>query len=169
MMQSTRCSGCDYKRDVYFSDRVYDVGNLKFGLPVLANLGWCFTCRQCVAVEYIPDLTQLIEELADLRRNTECWQEENDSPNNRLVWAESRLQWRLRRKSPARCLECGSTDIRELSNYHKSLDGNTLGEHPNCLGGGKLLLDGTAFVNYLGLTVYVAEGLQKNVDATELG
>lgn len=162
MMQSIRCTGCEYNRDVYFSNRVYDVGHLDFGLPVLANLGWCIACRDCVAVEFVPDLTQLVKELADQRRNAAGRQADDKSPNNHLVWAESRLHWRRGRNSPARCLKCGSTDIRELMNRYQTRNGDILDEHPDCPGGGKLSLNGVGFVNYAGGTVYDAEGVQQN-------
>ncbi len=163
MMQSIRCSGCEFKRDVYFLNRVYDVGRLDGGLPVLANLGWCFACHDCVAVEFVPDLTQLVEDLALERRQAVARQPDDESPNNHLVWAESRLHWRERRNSPARCLTCGSTDIHELMNRYQSRKGDILGEHPTCFDAGKLLLDGIGFVNYLSVTVYNAEGSGRSI------
>lgn len=161
MLQFICCSGCEYKREVYFSDRVYEVCNLTLGLPVLANLGWCFACRDCVAVEFVPDLAQLVDELAAERRKASGHAADNELPNNHLVWAEARVHWRRGRNSPARCLKCASTNIRELMNCYESRKGDILGEHPNCCGGGKLLVDRIGFVNYIGWTIYDAEGFPK--------
>ncbi len=158
-MQSIHCSACEYKRDVYFSNRVYNFGNLEFGLPIRTNLGWCFACRNCVAVEFIPEVAQLVEELADEQQIACSREADFGLPNNHLLWAESRLHWRHERISAARCLECGSVNIRDFGGGIASSACDIVSEHPNCINSGNLLLAGGGFVNRVGWTVYDTEGV----------
>lgn len=161
MLQSIRCDSCDYHRNVFFSHRVYKLPNLEYGLPVRANLGWCNECRNAVAVESIPELDQLTEELNHERRNARNHEVETGLPNNHLIWAESRLEWRQNRRSPSRCLECGTTNIIDFGDCLATKDGDTIAKHPNCKDFGNLVFNGGGFVNYLHFIVYNSEGIHQ--------
>jgi len=85
-------------------------------LSVEQTGAWCYHCSMVVAAEHVPSLAALDARIADL-----------DDPNHILlvgfgraaldrerVALPIRRSWRSGRQSPARCLECGSTDIFAL-------------------------------------------------------
>lgn len=99
---------------------------------------WCRSCNILRNSEMLPSVAQISEMLADLKakglseEDCEFAKLIDETPDqflaNRLQKLEAQLRWRTARNSPARCLECGSTD----------LDSVTLDEdgfpHPNCGG-----------------------------------
>ena len=85
-------------------------------LSVEQTGAWCYDCSMVVAAEHVPSLAALDARIANL-----------DDPNHILLVGIGRAaldrerialpirrSWRSRRESPARCLECGSTDIFAL-------------------------------------------------------
>lgn len=167
MLQSVRCDTCDYHRDVYFSHRVYERPNLEYGLPVRAKLGWCNECCNAVAVEFIPEIDQLTEELDHERRKASICEVDTGLPNNHQIWAESRLEWRKNRNSPSRCLECGTTDIIDFGDGLATKGGDKIAKHPNCNDRGNLVNYGGGFVNYSRVAIYNSEGIHQPDASTD--
>lgn len=92
-------------------------GNL---LHVRQTECWCPNCNQIDIAERIQSIVELEKEL-ELLRNPDDDDEEafmlallSDPIEERIADLELRLIWRRERKSPAKCLRCGSTEIVPL-------------------------------------------------------
>ena len=158
-MQIIECDGCGYRGQVHLSNAVYATLDLKYGLPVYAQIGWCFNCHQTVAVEEILDVGCLRRELAEAIESRGVVPSQTDDPQFEVAWANARVRWRLGRMSPARCLLCGSINIRNLGGNLGRRFATEAAEHPGCSSGGTLRLAGCGYANYEGWNVYTPEGL----------
>jgi hypothetical protein len=85
-------------------------------LHILQQSAWCPVCKRFVVAEEVPSIASLEEEIARYR---------SADPDTLLTWAFVSdgapvaervaellryIEWRKRRQSPPRCLECGSVD-----------------------------------------------------------
>jgi hypothetical protein len=104
-------------------------------LYVIKGRAWCHSCKQVVAVEYVPSVEHSELEL----RAIATFSRQETSPSGLQAVEKVRAHWELRRshafrrKSPGRCLECGSVDISP-----KQPSENAPLFHPGC--GGELRL-----------------------------
>jgi hypothetical protein len=89
-------------------------------LDMLTTPVWCRRCQELHDGEYIEPLSEIDQQLADLRnQNSHLYQWTQDSeagPNGKfrmelIAEALRRREWRERRLSPPKCLFCGATDI----------------------------------------------------------
>jgi hypothetical protein len=141
-----KCDKCSYEAD--FSDplRSYEMADGST-VTIERTFVWCSACREVRWGEQLTDLAQLERDLAATSAREPAVMEElsfsvsrhqtlEDLLASRKKELESRIAWRRIRKSPARCLECGSTDITPLV-LTETDDGDekwTLREHPGCGG-----------------------------------
>lgn len=115
-----RCSGCDFETSlVPEAEYAYVLeGGRHVDIP--SEIMWCESCQTVRPCEKLPALSTLQNQL-----------QSTDSPFNksRLKALCDVLQ---QRRTPAKCLHCGSTNIKSLFvNRQRIL-------HPNCLAGGRL-------------------------------
>lgn len=114
-MDILTCMTCGWTKSVAMAQRLYQLvdGHL---LWVHADVGWCDDCATAVEMESLPDPGHLD---ADVAR----WQARPAEPPDGnlpadllggLVAARARREWRMRRRSAPRCLECGATTVRRL-------------------------------------------------------
>ena len=92
-------------------------------LHVRQKVCWCPVCEQLDMAEQIPSLVELEAELAKLLDPDEeqlrliAFTQE---PLEELISeARARIEWRRHRKSPARCLRCGSTDLTHIPDQNE--------------------------------------------------
>jgi hypothetical protein len=111
-------------------------------LPCLARLGWCAECRSLVAMEYIRPLEDMVSYLARLEtdgvNDQECQEgarlfkeDVSDHVARRIDHVRKAIEWRQRRESPSRCLECASTNVTAIGS---DLEDASEFEHPGCGG-----------------------------------
>ena len=170
MLQHVSCDACEFKAKVYFSHRAYMVPELEYGLPIRANLGWCFDCDNAIPIEHIPEMQQLESELQFEIENPRVIESDLQmglTENNHLIWAKSRLNWRRTRKSPQRCLICGGSDIIDLGERLAVKRDDIIGLHPSCLKNGNLLHQGGGLVNYLAIEPYSPDGQRLETESDD--
>jgi hypothetical protein len=86
-------------------------------LPILQNPAWCPDCRAFIVAEDVPPVESLTEEIRKLEagdpESLQIWAfVSNGEPiEARVTELHRRIQWRQGRKSPPRCLYCGSTAV----------------------------------------------------------
>ena len=117
------CKRCGYEQAKYRGDGAFYAYLLDEGstLSVPYVPAWCHHCRAVVHAEELP-------EVIALERQVREWQASSLDDSIRtwhLEWLASEIAWRSKRRSPAKCLVCGSTDI-----VRGSLGGGVL--HPGC-------------------------------------
>lgn len=108
---------------------------------------WCGACRAVGWGEQLADAAELQRELTAIEAREPSIVEEfsvlvdrhtslEQVLSNHVRELGARIAWRRIRTSPARCLECGSTDILPLqrSETNSGNDKWTLAEHPDCAG-----------------------------------
>jgi hypothetical protein len=128
------CDKCTYER--HMPDTNYDYCLPDGGrLYVIRGRAWCFSCKQVVQAEYLLSLAEIESEL----RVINSWPREPTRPSAIEATAHIRKQmelrkaFALRRRSPPRCLECGSSNI---TTQESGGEGNRGLVHPEC--GGRL-------------------------------
>lgn len=154
------CDQCDTS---WGTNRVW--GIFRYQLPegqqawVERKLAWCHSCSAFCPVEVIPPKNKLLADLKEAKEGLDAAQAElvKDNWIRRTLKRPSRLRREMIelgmkkyreaqasldclaiRKSPPRCLECGSTHITDII-WKKEFPANINGEeffHPSC--GGKL-------------------------------
>lgn len=86
-------------------------------LQILQEAAWCPNCDRFVIAEKIPSIESLISELEKTRsgdpETIQLWQfVSNGQPESlRIAELEKRVEWRIARVNPPRCLECGGYGI----------------------------------------------------------
>ena len=106
-------------------------------INVNTHIAWCGTCREFTDGELIRSPDEIRKQIADLRNpesTTYKFAEWNDqqmkaatgkSDSNyratRIAEMESRLEWRLERNSPPKCIVCGTTDIVFPLSMHETV------------------------------------------------
>lgn len=121
-------------------------------LDVSCDAAWCSWCQQIVPAEYIPTVEDLIERVSNLKRQLRNRRRELaeakrlldstlmldarvlrganldvERTQRQVSDAKAELAWRQSRRSPPRCLRCGSITIQKLDSL-----GST--RHPAGLG-----------------------------------
>lgn len=90
--------------------------------PVIDQAAWCWWCGTVVEAEDVPPLADVETKLRDLERGEQRWRQDvarrrpgqAPSPNpiaSQIEFWSLVRRWRLVRRSPSKCLRCGSTDI----------------------------------------------------------
>jgi hypothetical protein len=103
--------------------------------------GWCNRCRHLRPVEKIPDLALLIlmrevkarTGLTDQEKElaAHSGQTQEEELQRDLARFDEQIRWRKERRSPPKCLVCGSQDVEALEAYVKAGGDRT---HPGCGG-----------------------------------
>jgi hypothetical protein len=79
---------------------------------------WCTRCRRVIAAEQLRPLPELERKLAELQQGDkpllDLLSALFGSVEEEIVNIRNKLEWRQRRTSSARCLNCGSEDIVPL-------------------------------------------------------
>jgi hypothetical protein len=110
--------------------------------PCIDQPAWCFDCNAVRAAERLPEMDRLAALVHDLEEfglddkakedAQRARQDEGSLLREKLQLWHAALRWRTARRSPPRCLECGSVSIKPLvPNPEDSLDSF---EHPGCNG-----------------------------------
>lgn len=85
---------------------------------------WCPRCDCFVFAEDVPSLTDLEAELARLMNPDEELHQVltflEVTIENQIAETQARIEWRRNRKTPPKCLHCGSTNITILPNVRES-------------------------------------------------
>ncbi len=127
---------------------------------------WCFSCKCASAGEAIPEVGHFEE---TLRRFEEAGIDDDDKDGARFTrrdpaashaeklqrWRAG-LRWRTARRSPPRCLKCGSVSITSLSFEDDSF------EHPECGGRFRVVHSCHAYQGWF--QVLTSEGLPWSED-----
>jgi hypothetical protein len=85
-------------------------------LHILQQPAWCANCNRFVIAEELPSIEALEEEITSYRSNDRdklrMWAFVSmDAPvENRIAELSQYVTWRRGRRSPPRCLQCGSID-----------------------------------------------------------
>jgi hypothetical protein len=142
------CDRCTYQANAYDQGGVYrcTLNDTLTSAPIVRHkFAVCKNCARIVNAEVIPELEALqheIERFASI--------DHADGIARLLPY----IEWRSNRKSPPRCLECGSTTLTQLG---LSQDGKfEVTEHPTC--GGTLSIKWVGMALIRGISVYTAEG-----------
>jgi hypothetical protein len=110
-------------------------------LDLISTPVWCRQCGTFTNGEYLPTLAEIDEIIAKLRaeilENLSRGFGQGDSyPEQNLVKWERRRHWRVGRKSPPRCIMCGSVDIVDMP----------IGQAvPNPAGAGQVMVESVGF------------------------
>jgi hypothetical protein len=87
-------------------------------LDVHQDACWCSRCNTFRVGERIPTIEEVRAELQKLanpsKEEIEIWQLIGKSIEAVVADTEARLAWRGQRTSPAKCLHCGSTELKPL-------------------------------------------------------
>ncbi len=138
------CNRCSHQSRISDILRSYGISD-QVKVTIEQQYAFCKHCSGAVNAEYVPTLAELNAVLAEfIEANETEW----------IKGLEERIAWRQTRQSPARCLECGSTDII-CAVVDEETNIATL-EHPGC--GGTLLIRTRGFeLNRLWI-LYTSEG-----------
>ena len=121
--------------------------------------GWCYDCEELCEIESLPPLERFERILQEhiegawdtyIHRDSELHglSFEVQRANAIRDW-ELACQWRVNRKSPARCMECESVNVEAVENPGEFL-------HPDC--GGILQSQGSAHLIVFGIRRLTPEG-----------
>ena len=86
-------------------------------LPVLQQAAWCPNCQAFALAEDVPSIESLEAEIRGLEASDpnllQKWAfVSNGAPiENRMAELRKRVEWRWARRSPPRCLPCGSVGV----------------------------------------------------------
>jgi hypothetical protein len=128
-------------------------------------------CKRVVWAEVIPPLAELQERLDRAERREQSMIDclaplvTGDTSLDELVALQIKdlrqlVDWRARRQSPPRCLECGSTNFMAMAagRTHSGRSKWTLSPHPGC-DGALTVLPEPVLVLDRGWIIYSPEGL----------
>jgi len=111
------CNNCQFHQD--FITRLHREYELSggTGITVSSQVAFCFECRRVVDAEFLPTEDALRKRIDRIKTGSEDEDIRyiNTSREDWISYHESVLRWRIGRASPPRCLECGSVDIRPLT------------------------------------------------------
>jgi hypothetical protein len=97
-------------------------------LTIRRQIGWCIEC-DCVAfIESVPTIEQLTVELETVSSKNSKNSNDILEP---IVDIKKRIEWRKTRKSPPRCLDCGSVDtsVLDFTEIDEKFSQTTLFKH----------------------------------------
>jgi hypothetical protein len=162
-----RCDRCGVVQSVStLTLRDYVLENSE-RIPCGAKLGWCDTCKSLVAMERIYPLQVMVKVLTDLEdsdpndeMNIEAARLYHVTPEEHLAeridTVRKDVAWRRNRKSPPRCLECGSIEVAPVEDEPERV---AEFEHPGC--GGLFRHQTTYHFIEAAVQLYSAEGERK--------
>ncbi len=130
-----KCDRCHYRGLLDDVLRSYELAE-HVTLNVKRGAAWCPRCQAVIWAEVIPSLPDIERRIAECERRDPSVIETALPSVNRLEELRRRADWLKTRTTPARCLECGTTDVTAMTTGH-SRSGNekwTLSPHPNCGG-----------------------------------
>jgi hypothetical protein len=120
-----RCGACGYEQPEYRGHGAFYAYLLSDGstLSVPYVPAWCHRCQAVMHGEELPEIAWLEQQLREwqasgLEKQTQAWH---------VAWLERKIAWRSERRSPAKCLACGSSEI-----VRGSFQGGA--PHPSCGG-----------------------------------
>jgi hypothetical protein len=133
---------------------------LNYRLPDQSLLGieqeaaWCEECRSFGSAEFIPSIEDLNARVQELQTPTQKHlfiYQTQEAIIGAIDQLRTRMRWRAARKSPARCLACGSTAITPVR----------FGEDRTCVVHGKRLTEsGQGFADTADwIAEYTSEGI----------
>ena len=171
------CGLCSHERVFVDLDRVYERAKL---VRVLEWSCWCWDCNDLSEAEYIPSPAEVIEEGKAWSRRDDDYQYvltcgpfpvreddgtdkgrgilcSNEEQERAMEYLEEWLVWAMARRSPGRCLFCGST--------HVSLAKERWGDafvHPGCGGifRSRAILSAGVLRERGAMFVYSSEGIK---------
>jgi hypothetical protein len=149
------CDRCSFEERLYSFFPYYCLYELPDGghVPIPIRTEWCYQCKNLCVAENLPDIASTSKEVQEAKGALLCCLERL-SPNSAeriagyKLWAPHRLEPAERmhfivsnRKSPPRCLSCGSFDHKELllSGYPEGKRTTLQIQHPGC--GGNFITD----------------------------
>lgn len=141
---------------------------LNYRLPDKSMLGieqeavWCEGCRSFGSAEVVPSIEELNARIQELQTPTQKLLfifRTQEAMNIAIAELHTRLRWRAARKSPARCLACGSTAITPVR----------FGEDRTCVVNGKRLTEsGQGFADTADwIAEYTSEGIATSGPASQ--
>ena len=115
----------------YIDKKLYEQNSytLEDSIPIPSFEAWCENCQSKTEVEVIPKIEKILEVIAQTKEAstepvlTKDYFDESNIWNEGLSEEEKQrsiqkhfkfLEWRKQRRSPRKCLECGSEKIKEL-------------------------------------------------------
>src|ERR1039457_145663 len=149
------CDRCSFEELLYSFFTYYCLYELPDGgrVPIPNRTEWCYQCKTLCVAENLPDIAFTNNAMREAKRAlSRCL--EGLTPNTPewvsgyKVWAPHRLEPAEQlhfvvsnRKSPPRCLSCGSFDHKELplSGYPEGKRTILQIQHPGC--GGNFIID----------------------------
>ena len=142
---AVKCDGCDYSQELETKSRQYELDDDEW-LPIEPALGWCKQCASVQEVELLPELEETTERVRALKAKDPTVVAELEAQGrfaeDEVEFHEMILAWLKDRRSPARCLECESTEFVLV--FEPDLDSGEYkrkeSEHPEC--GGRLDISG---------------------------
>jgi hypothetical protein len=124
------CDRCQTRFSfVASSDWYYSINDYRLHISV--QPAWCFKCSKLRSAEYLPSIDALKHEISKLANKRTKLGTRLAFPK-KLEIARIRLDWRLHRLSPPRCIWCGGIDLQILPIDLKT--GLLPFVHPGCLG-----------------------------------
>ena len=132
------CMRVYVKEKLQVSDEAYSKEKC---IPIPLHKAWCERCNSKTEVEVIPSVQKILEVIENIKKKmtepimAKDYFDENKLYNKGLTEQEKQeeiqyhlrfLEWRKKRKSPRKCLECGSEGIREIEEDEQLWD--SLGE-----------------------------------------
>jgi len=97
----------------FFSTLRYRLGQ-DIAIGIEQDAAWCEGCQAFEAAEYVPSVEELNERMRDLQKASDkrdFLYPTRTAVNHAIAELRVRINWRLGRTSPPRCLVCGSTRI----------------------------------------------------------
>ena len=143
-----RCDRCDFAVELCESwhgvEGLYRIPDSQ-PIPLVGRWAWCNRCFDISQAEMLPMIGEIRAELRASLWNVSAWGEDvwrctqavaESEPISRRCHRRilrSMLEWRRHRRSPPRCLNCGTTDIQFASDDMGNTGVGTIC-HPNCAG-----------------------------------
>lgn len=168
---TAKCDRCEFTDEVF---ELWDgVGGLyrissSLSIPLMVRWAWCHQCDGIRYVERIPDIKEIKQELRRSFWNVSKWGEgiwrctgATSRRHHRRV-LKSILAWRRNRKSPPRCLCCGSLDF-EVFSGDLEFQGIGTVPHPGCGGTIHCEISGLWTGVSFGQSAYSPEGFHDGV------
>jgi len=149
---SVECSRCAYARTIGVPPRQYVFPD-GTSMPIQDAFGWCEACLNVTPCENLPEQADVERLLLAARR---------EANKGLMAELERTSTWLVARVSPARCLECGNSRIRQFplgwSVYREDASDEDFLDipHPGC--DGMLHVQLTAWSLYRDWTSYSPEG-----------
>lgn len=131
------CGICGYSRALPSRIRFYETPD---ELPVLAWPCWCWSCDAVSLAEKIPGLAEIVDHCRAWKRRDRKFKYSlpyaplglksyDDGRHDYAIdYYDSLFAWRKERKSPGRCLYCGSVRVGFARDQYGMF------EHPHCGG-----------------------------------